>query len=150
MAATTDFTRLFQDMMPAFNMDPTVFRNAFEKQAAFGEKLTKIAFEAAERSCDLQAKLSRETLSRLSDVTKARAEPADYTKAASDFATASREMASDSMAAFAEIAKKAQMETVELLLSTGKTAQENAAAAMQKATGDMAATMQRPAAAAAK
>lgn len=137
MAATTDFTRMFQQMMPAFNLDQAAFQNAFGKQAAFGEKLTKIAFEAAERSCELQAKFNRETLARLSNATKARSEPADYTKAASEFASGASETASDAMAAFAEIAKKAQMDMVELLLNTGKTLQETTAAAMKKAGDDV-------------
>ena len=148
MAATTDFTRLFQDMVPAFSMDPAAFRTMFEKQAAFGEKLTKIAFDAAERSCELQSKLNREALSRLSEVTRARTEPADYTRAASEFATKSREIASDSIAAYAEIAKKAQMETVELLLGATKTMQDNVSSAVQQATNEVAGTMQRTAAAA--
>ena len=41
------------------------------------------------------------------------------------------------MAAFAEIAKKVQMETVELMLAAGKDLQEETTAAVKKATADV-------------
>lgn len=150
MATTTDFTKMFQDMMPAFPMDASMFQTAFRKQADFSEKLSKVAFEAAERSADLQAKWTRETLSRMAEVTKARSEPADYTKAASDFASSCAESASENMASFAEIAKKAQMEAVELMMTAGKTLQENATEVMKKASADVTTAVRKPAAAAAK
>jgi hypothetical protein len=54
-----------------------------------------------------------------------------------DFASASIETAAEHVAAFAEIAKKAQLDTVELLMSAGKDAQEDASAAMKKAGAEM-------------
>ena len=54
-----------------------------------------------------------------------------------DFASASAESASEHMAAFAEIAKKVQMDTVELLMAAGKDVQTEAATAVQKATDDV-------------
>jgi hypothetical protein len=70
-------------------------------------------------------------------LTKVKEEPADYTKAFSDFASAAAELAAENLAAFAEIAKKAQMDTVELMLAAGKTASEDATAAVQKATAEV-------------
>ena len=75
-------------------------------------------------------------------------EPADYTKAVSDFATATAEMAAENLAAFAEIAKKVQMETVELMVAAGKDASEEATAAVKKATADVTAAAKKAAAAA--
>ncbi len=49
------------------------------------------------------------------------------------------------MAAFAEVAKKVQMETVELMLAAGKDAQEDATSAMKKATTNTASTAKRAA-----
>ena len=79
---------------------------------------------------------------------KAKAEPAEYGKAASDFATAAAEMAAENLAAFAEVAKKVQMDTVELLLAAGKDASAEATAAVQKATADVQAAAKKVAAAA--
>jgi hypothetical protein len=46
-------------------------------------------------------------------------------------------MAAEHMAAFAEVAKKVQMETVELMLAAGKDLSEDATAAVKKATADV-------------
>jgi hypothetical protein len=51
-----------------------------------------------------------------------------------DFASASAETAAEHVAAFAEIAKKVQMDTVELLMAAGKDMQEETTAAVKKAT----------------
>ena len=65
-------------------------------------------------------------------VAKVKEEPADYAKALGDFASAQAETAAENMAAFAEIAKKLQTETVELMMAAGKDMSEEASAAVQK------------------
>ena len=84
----------------------------------------------------------------MADMTKAKTEPTDYTKAASDFASATAEMTAESMAAFAEVAKKVQMETVELMLAAGKDMSEDATAAVKKATADVTVAAKKAASAA--
>lgn len=148
MAKTTDFTKTFQDMMAAFPVDQTAFQNAFKTQAAFGEKMTKVALEAAEKSTEISAKWAKDTIARLTTVSKAKSEPTDYTKAATDFASAAAEMAAENLAAFAEVAKKVQMETVELLLAAGKDASAEATAAVKKATDEVTNVAKKAAAAA--
>ena len=137
MAKTPDFTKGFQDMMAAFPVDTTSFQNAFKSQAAFGEKLTKVALEAAEKSTEISSKWAKDTIAKLTLASKAKAEPTDYTKAATDFASAAAEIAAENMAAFAEVAKKVQMETVELMLAAGKDFSEDATAAVKKATNEV-------------
>ena len=90
---------------------------------------------------------TKDSLAKLSETAKAKAEPADYTKAATDFATAAAEMAAENLAAFAEIAKKVQMDTVEVMLAAGKNASEETTAAMKKATADVTAQVKKAAAA---
>ena len=148
MTKTTDFTKVMQDMMASFPVDASAFQNAFKTQAAYGEKLAAVALAAAEKSTELSAKWAKDSLAKLSETAKAKAEPADYTKAATDFATAAAEMAAENMAAFAEIAKKVQMDTVELMLAAGKNASEETTAAMKKATADVTAQVKKAAAAA--
>lgn len=137
MTKTTDYAKVMQDMMASFPMDMSAFQNAFKTQAAFGEKLTKVALEAAEKSTDISTKWAKDTIAKLTVVSKAKADAADYTKAATDFATAAAEMAAENMAAFAEVAKKVQMETVELMLAAGKDVSEEATAAVKKATAEV-------------
>ena len=131
---TPDFAKAFQDVLAAFPVDASAFQNAFKTQAAVGEKLTKVALEAAEKSTEISSKWAKDTLAKVGDAAKAKAEPADYTKAMSDFASATAELAAENMAAFAEVAKKVQMETVELMLAAGKDASEEAQAVVKKAT----------------
>jgi hypothetical protein len=60
-----------------------------------------------------------------------------------DFASTQAEMSAESMAAFAEVAKKVQMETVELLMAAGKEAGEDAQKAVKKATDEVAAAAKK-------
>ncbi|MEM9843704.1 MAG: phasin, PhaP [Pseudomonadota bacterium] len=147
MAKTQDFNTMMKDMMGAFPVDTKAFEEVFKNQAALSEKMSGVALEAAEKSAELSSKWTKETLTKLSDVTKAKSEPADYAKAVTDFASANAESAAEHMAAFAEIAKKVQMETVELLMAAGKDMQEDAAKAVKKATDDMTAAAKKATAA---
>ncbi|AWB47736.1 Phasin [Gemmobacter aquarius] len=148
MNKPTDFTKVMQDMMASFPVDSSAMQNAFKTQAAMAEKLSKVALEAAEKSTEITSKWAKDTLAKLADVSKAKTEVTDYTKSATDFASAAAEMAAENMAAFAEVAKKVQMETVELVLAAGKDMSEDATAAVKKATTDVTTAAKKAAAAA--
>ncbi len=148
MAKQADFTKAFADMTSAFPVDMTAFNDAFKTTAAFNEKMSKVALDAAATSAELSSKFAKETITKMTSVTKAQKEPADYSKAVTDFASAQAESAAEHMAAFAEVAKKAQMETVELLMAAGKDASEEATAAVKKATDDLTAQAKKAAKAA--
>jgi hypothetical protein len=148
MTKTPDFTKVVQDMMASFPVDASALQNAFKTQAAVGEKLSKVALEAAEKSTEITAKWTKDTIAKLGDVSKAKAEPTEYTKSVTDFASAYAEMAAENMAAFAEVAKKVQMETVELMLAAGKDLSEDATAAVKKATAEVTSVAKKAAAAA--
>jgi len=137
MTKSQDFTTMMQDMMGAFPVDMSAFQNAFKTQAAFGEKLSKVALEAAEKSTEISSKWAMDTIAKMSAAAKAKPEAADYSKAVGDFATSAAELAAENFAAYAEVAKKVQMETVELMLAAGKDVSEEAAAAMKKATTEV-------------
>ncbi|MBS0563353.1 MAG: Phasin [Proteobacteria bacterium] len=148
MAKTQDFTKVMQDMMQAFPFDASAAQGAFKTTAALGERLTKVALEAAEKSNEISSRWTKDTLARVGSLAKVKEEPSDYTKAFSDFASAAAEMAAENLAAYAEVAKKVQMDTVELMLAAGKTASEDAAAAVQKATAEVTNVAKKAAAAA--
>ncbi len=147
MAKTQDFTAMMKDMMGAFPVDTKVMEDAFKTQATLNEKLAGVALTAAEKSSEISAKWTKETIAKMADMTKAKAEPADYAKAMTDFASAQAEVAAESMAAFAEIAKKVQMDTVELMMAAGKDMTEEASATVQKMTKDATAAAKKAAAA---
>lgn len=148
MAKTTDYTAMFKDAMNNFPMDMSAFQDMFKTSAGYGEKLSKVALDAADKSTEVSVQWTRSTLAKLGEVSKAKQDPADVTKSLTDFASAQAEMAAEHMAAFAEIAKKVQAETVELLMSAGKTMSEETSAAVNKAAADVTATAKKVATAA--
>lgn len=148
MAVAQDFNKLVQDMVANFPVDTSAFQEAFKTNAALGEKMSKVALEAAEKSNEISAKWTKDTLSKLGTVTKAKEEPTDYSKALTDFASSTAEMAAENLAAYAEVAKKVQMETVELVLAAGKDLTEEATAAVKKATDEATAAAKKATAAA--
>jgi hypothetical protein len=143
MQKTQDFTKVMQDMASAFPIDAKAFQDTFKTSAVLGEKVAKVALEAAEKSNEISSKWTKETLGKVSALTAVKDEPADYSKAVSDFASAAAELAAANLAAFAEVAKKAQMETVELMLAAGKDFSEDATAAVKKAQADVTAAAKK-------
>ncbi len=141
--AANDFAKTMQDFMGSFPMDTTAMQDAFKNQAALGEKMTKVVLEAAEKSADISSKWTKEALVKIGDVAAVKEDPADYSKSVSDFASTSSEAASEHMAAFAEIAKRVQMDTVELMMAAGKDMSAEATAAVQKATTDVTAAAKK-------
>lgn len=138
---------MMKDAMSAFPVDNKAFENFFKSQSAFAEKFSAVAIDAAQKSTDLSAKWMQDTLGKLAAVTKAKEEAADYAKSMTDFIQASAETTSEHMAAFAEIAKKVQTETVELMLAAGKDISDEASTAARKATTEVTAAARKAAAA---
>ena len=143
MAKAQDMNAMMKDMMGAFPVDTSAMEDAFKNTAALNEKMANVALEAAEKSAEVSSKWTKDALGKLAAVSKAQAEPADYAKAITDFASASAEVAAENMAAFAEIAKKVQTETVELMMAAGKDVTEEAQAAVKKATDDVTAAAKK-------
>lgn len=146
MAKTQDFTAVFKDMMGAFPVDTKAFDDAYKTQSTLAEKMSAVALDAANKSTELSAKWTQDTLGKLEAVSKAKAQPADYAQAVTDFASASAETAAEQMAAFAEIAKKVQTQTMELVLAAGNEASEEMTAAAKKATTEATAAVKKAAA----
>jgi len=132
MTKTPDYTKAFADMMQAFPTDFTALQDAIKNSSALGEKMSQVALSAAEQSAEVSSKWTKDTLSKLGTATVARTDPTDYTKAVTDLASSSVESASENLAAFAEIAKRVQMETIELMLAAGKDAAQDVAKTARK------------------
>jgi 1,2-phenylacetyl-CoA epoxidase catalytic subunit len=145
---TQDFTKMMQDAMAAWPVDTASMQDAFKSSAALGEKFSKVALEAADKSTEISTKWTKSTIAKLAEMSKVKADPADYTKSVTDFASAQAEALAETMAAYAEVAKKVQMETVELMLAAGKDFSEDASAAMKKATAEVTSAAKKVAAAA--
>ncbi len=142
-AKSQDYTKMMKDMMGAFPVDMSAMQDAFKTQATLSEKMSKVALEAADKSTEISTKWTKDTLAKFGEMATAKEDPADYTKAMTDFASAQAEMTAEAMAAFAEVAKKVQMETVELMLAAGKDISEDASAAVKKATAEVTAAAKK-------
>ncbi|KAA8609272.1 phasin [Salipiger aestuarii] len=129
MAMTEDFTAKMKEMMDGFPMDTVKLEEAFKTSAAYSEKASSIALDAAGKSTDISVGFTMETLGRMGDLAKARPEPMDYAQAISDFTSAQMTSLSDNMTALTEVAKAAQSETMELLMSFGQDMADEASAA---------------------
>lgn len=132
--ANNDDAQKMKDALSAFPMDTSSVENLAKSQAALAERLSSIAIEAAQRSTDLSAHWVQDTLSKLSTLTQAKAEPAEYAKVASDIASGSARAAAENLSAFAEIARRVQAETLALMISAGKAPSESAASEQERAT----------------
>ncbi len=143
MAKTQDMTAVLKDMMGAFPVDTSALEDAFKNTASLNEKLASVALNAAEKSSEISSKWTKDTLSKMGEMSKAKAEPADYAKAMTDFASAQAEVAAENMAAFAEVAKKVQAESIELIMAASKDVTEEATAAVKKATNDVTAAAKK-------
>ena len=148
MAKTPDFNKGFQDMMQNFPVDTSSMTEAFRSQSALSERMTRVALQAAERSTEISSQWAKDTIARMGELTASKEEPAEYAKAVSDFTTAAAEMAAEHMAAFAEVAKKVQMDTVDLMLTAGKDLASETQKAAEKATRDTQAAVKKATAAA--
>ena len=141
--ATNDMNKMMKDMMGAFPVDTAAFQEVFKSQAAYADKMSKVVLDAAEKSTEISASWTKSTIGKLGVVSNVKDDAADYTKAMTDFASSQAEMSAESMAAFAEVAKKVQMETVELLMAAGKEAGDDAQKAVKKATDEMTAAAKK-------
>ena len=137
MANTQDFTAVFKDMMGSFPVDTKALEETFKSQTTLAEKMSGVSLDAATKSTELSAKWAQDTLTKMQSLTSAKAEPADYAKSVTDFASASAEAAAEHMSAFAEIAKKVQTQTLELMMAAGKDMSEDMTAAAKKAQTEM-------------
>lgn len=133
MAKTPDFAKTMQDMMANFPIDTTSLQEAMKSQSLLAEKLARVALSAAERSTEISAQWAKDSIARAGELAAVREEPSEYTKAMSDYASASAEMAAEHMASYAEVAKKVQMDTVDLMLTAGKDIAADAQKVAEKA-----------------
>jgi hypothetical protein len=120
MTKTPDFSAMMKDLMGAFPVDSSSMDEAIKNTTALNEKLTAVAMTAAEKSSEISNAWAKDTLSKVTEMSKAKAEPADFAQVMTDFASTSAEVAAEKMTAFADVVKKAQMDTVDLMMAVGK------------------------------
>jgi hypothetical protein len=120
MTNTPDFTKMFQDMFTGKMADTKAMNDMVKDAAEFGAKFNKIALETAEKNAELSTAWVKESLGKFSAFTKTQGEPADYAKVVSEVVSSQAQATPEHVAKFAEVAKSAQMATVELMMAAGK------------------------------
>ena len=134
MTKTPDYAKMFQDMFSGKFGDVKAVNDMVRDAAEFGAKFNKIALETAEKNAELSTAWVKESLAKYDAFTKVQAEPADYAKVVSEVVSAQAQSTPEHVAKFAEVAKSAQMATVELMMAAGKDFQNEVVKTAKSAT----------------
>ncbi|WP_275566277.1 phasin, PhaP [Psychromarinibacter sediminicola] len=105
--------------------------------AVVGEKLAHVALQTALHSNDQSGKWTKETLANVGTAVAAKDDPADYTRALSEFAAAQGATTTEHVAALTEITRTAQAQAMDVLLEAGTTWSDTAASTIQKTAAAM-------------
>ncbi|MHA6324560.1 phasin family protein [Roseivivax sp. CAU 1753] len=124
------------DMQKMF--DTRAFEEAFKTVAEYNERFAGIAVEAASKSTDIARNTTQEAIANLREVTTVRKDPADYTKAVTDFMQKQMDLMTRAAQSFGDVTQTAGTETTELASKAGEEMSEkvsaNANEAVEKAT----------------
>ena len=112
-----DYTKNFEKFS---TQNPFMSSHSLDSIFEFNSKLSKIALDTLKKSAELSQDWSKETLNSLDTFTKTHKNPSDYSKVINDFVTQQTQSSPKHIAEFAEIAKKAQLDTIDLYMSAGK------------------------------
>ena len=138
MTEPYDATRFMTDMFSgkfAGAADPS---EAMRNAARFTAQMNRIALDAATKSAELSHAWTRETLSRMETFAQPHADTNEAVKVIGNVATEQMQGAPEHVAKFAEVAKEAQMATVELMMSAGKDARDEFVSTAREVANDAA------------
>ena len=145
MSNLGDMNKLMKDMMGNFPFDTVAIEKAVKKSTSLNEKLANLALDAAVTSTGISTSWANETVNKFRAIADSKDKPVDYGKAMADFWSAQTEIANEKMELFSDVVKKAQMETVELMVLAGKDMTKDASEAVKKTTKDVAAASKKTA-----
>ena len=126
-----DYSKNFEKMM---SQSPVKFDDAMKSVMDFNSKFGKIALDTVKKNAELSQAWAKESLSALDPFVKSTEKPEDFMKIATDYMSSQTQSTPKHMAEFAEVAKKAQLETIDLMMKAGKDAQEELSSVTKKAT----------------
>ena len=126
-----DYSKNFEKMM---SQSPIKFDDAMKSVMDYNSKLGKIALDTVKKNTELSQEWAKESLSALDPFVKTTEKPEDFMKIATDYMSSQTQSTPKHIAEFAEVAKKAQLETIDLMMKAGKDAQEELSSVTKKAT----------------
>ncbi len=115
-------------------------QDIFKTWARMSERMTAIIVEAGTQSTDIMSGTTKEALSNLADATQVRDEPADYSKAYSDFAQKQMDLLQRTAKEVGEVTQKAGTEATELASKASEEMSDKVTAKAEDATDKAAAT----------
>jgi hypothetical protein len=122
MFTFADYTKAMEKFVSATPFEVAENMKPFVEYQA---KLSQVAFDAAKKNVEIGQAWVNETIEALDTFAKPAEKPADVAAASTEFAKAQVEAAPKHIASFADVAKKAQVETAEIMLNAGKDVQNN-------------------------
>ena len=126
-----DYKKNFEEM---FSKSPINLEDFYKSVNDYNSKFSKIAFDTFKKNVEVSQAWTKETISGMDKLIKQQRNPEDYAKVASDFVTEQAQSSPKYMSELAEIAKKNQLDTIELFMQAGKEAKEEMNKAAKKAT----------------
>ena len=126
-----DYTKNFEKMM---SQSPIKIDEAMKSVMDYNSKFGKIALDTVKKNTELSQTWAKESLSALDPFVKSTEKPEDFMKIATDYVTSQTQSTPKHIAEFAEVAKKAQLETIDLMMKAGKDAQEELTNVTKKAS----------------
>ena len=100
-------------------------------------------FGATEKSTAISYKWASDVLTKIQEVQTSQTDPSEYAQSIGDFVSEQTDVATENLAALAEVAKKAQLDSVSLFVATAKEVQDETAASVKKAANDFAPTQKK-------
>ena len=143
MSNSGDLNKLMKDMMGNFPFDTVDIEKAVKKSVSLNEKLANLSLDVAGTSTEISTSWANESFDKVRVAAEAKDEPVDYSKAIMDFWSAQTKIATKKMELFSDVLKKAQMETVQLMVSVGKDMTKDASEAVKKTTKDVTAASKK-------
>ena len=137
MVSAIDMNKFYKDFMASLPLDTSVFDDGLKKQTEINEKYYDLFLKVAENSTALSYKWASDTIAKMQEAPKYDGDPSGYAKSLGDFVSAQADVTTENLAAYAEIARKAQMDSASLFLSSAKEVQKETAAAVKKAANDI-------------
>ena len=130
---TYDFAKTSEQFMSVFNVDTKAIDDAVRTAVEFNTRLGGVAIDAARKNIALTTAWSSDTLGRIEAGNTVRKDAADYAAAASEFAVEQAREIPEKLAEYAEVARQAQMATIDLFVDAGKTMQTETASTAKTA-----------------
>ena len=115
-----DYSKAFSNIASYFPLSPTTMNDNYLKVTENFGKAVNIALNAASEVVDINDKWARDSLAKAKVVSDEKPSPENYTKAMQDYASSSWEASTQYLASYTEVARKAQMDTVELVIGSTK------------------------------